>query len=247
MVCHCLLLETSAGLVLIDTGLGLGDVRHPERITRLFHTFLRPSLLETETAVRQLGQLGHAPADVRHIVLTHLDFDHAGGLADFPRAKVHVMEREHHVAMTDRGLKMRMRYVQAQWAHGPDWVVHSPSAGEPWKGFSAVRAIDGLADEVLLVPLPGHSPGHAAIAVRTADGWLLHAGDAFFHRRAMQGPAHVPRLHRAFADVVDWDRNLRADNTERLRALANDPTAAVRVFCAHDPRQLEELQTTAAR
>jgi glyoxylase-like metal-dependent hydrolase (beta-lactamase superfamily II) len=51
---------------------------------------LRPRLVEEETAVAQVRALGHDPADVTDIVLTHMDFDHVGGLGDFPQATVHV-------------------------------------------------------------------------------------------------------------------------------------------------------------
>lgn len=80
LVCHCLLVETADNLVLIDTGLGLQDVMNPEdRLSRFFLNLIRPEFREEMTAVRQVQRLGLNPADVRHIVLTHLNFDHAGG------------------------------------------------------------------------------------------------------------------------------------------------------------------------
>lgn len=45
-----------------------------------------------------------------------------------------------------------------------------------------MRRLTGLPPEILALPLPGHSRGHAAIAVDTGHGWLVHAGDAYFHR-----------------------------------------------------------------
>ena len=48
------------------------------------------------------GNLGFSPDDVRHIVLTHLDFDHAGGIEDFPNARVHVLAREREAAERER-------------------------------------------------------------------------------------------------------------------------------------------------
>ena len=59
-------------------------------------------------------------------------------------------------------------------------------AGDDWFGFDAVTA---LGDDVLLVPLRGHTRGHCGVAVRRPDGgWLLHAGDAYFHA----GEKHTP-------------------------------------------------------
>lgn len=86
IVCHCLLIETDAhGLVLVDTGYGLRDVAHPHqhpnpRITLPWRLMLNIRLHGHETAVRQVEALGYLADDVRHIVATHLDFDHAGGL-----------------------------------------------------------------------------------------------------------------------------------------------------------------------
>ncbi|WP_051484150.1 MBL fold metallo-hydrolase [Rhizobium sp. CF080] len=48
-----------------------------------------------DTAAWQIQSLGYPARDVRHIVLTHLDFDHAGGIADFPRARIHVLTDEY--------------------------------------------------------------------------------------------------------------------------------------------------------
>jgi glyoxylase-like metal-dependent hydrolase (beta-lactamase superfamily II) len=45
---------------------------------------------EEDTTVRQVEKLGFRTKDVTHVVLTHCDPDHAGGLADFPHADVHV-------------------------------------------------------------------------------------------------------------------------------------------------------------
>jgi glyoxylase-like metal-dependent hydrolase (beta-lactamase superfamily II) len=101
IVCHCLLIETEAnGLVLVDTGYGLRDVAHPHRhphprISMPWRAMLNIRLHERETAARQIEALGHRVEDVRHIIATHLDFDHAGGLEDFPNATVHVMQREY--------------------------------------------------------------------------------------------------------------------------------------------------------
>ena len=97
LVCHCLLIETpNSGLVLVDTGYGLRDYvdPFPDRISRPFAALLNIRLRQEETAVRQIEALGLSPSDVRHIVITHLDFDHAGGIEDFPQATVHLTRTE---------------------------------------------------------------------------------------------------------------------------------------------------------
>ena len=248
MVCHCLLVETEAGLVLVDTGLGLADMADPRgRLGSPFLALTRPRLDPAATAARQIAALGFSIDDVRHVVPTHLDVDHAGGLPDFPRARVHVLAREHAAAMARVTQIERMRYHPEQWAHGPTWVLHAP-AGEPWFGFECVRELEGIGPDVLLVPLLGHTRGHAAVAVRTAEGWLLHAGDAYFHRHEVDvdSPRCTPALA-AFQKIVAIDDGARRANQARLRELRRSHADEVRIFCAHDPHELESLRAASGR
>ncbi len=116
LVCHCLLVETEQGLVLIDTGFGLGDIETPtSRLSPLFIQVNRIQFDRKYTALHQIEQLGFEANDVRHIVLTHLDFDHAGGLEDFPEATVHVMQAEIEAAQERRGFIASRRYRTGQW------------------------------------------------------------------------------------------------------------------------------------
>ncbi|MDP9413515.1 MAG: MBL fold metallo-hydrolase [Pseudomonadota bacterium] len=246
LVCHCILVETEAhGLVLIDTGYGLKDVRQPHegahpRITRTMRTILNIKLREQETAIRQIEALGFTATDVRHIILTHLDFDHAGGLEDFPHATVHVMDKEFSAATGPRrGFVPRNRYRPRQFDAVSNWQLHS-GQGEPWFGFETVRAVQGLPAEILMVPLPGHTWGHAGIAIRAPSGWLLHAGDAYFYRGEMREAKRrcTPGL-RGYQRLMEVDRERRLANQERLRRLSIEHRDEVRILCAHDPVEFE--------
>ena len=248
LVCHCLLIETDAhGLVLIDTGYGLKDVHHPHeapnpRITKTMRALLNIKLREEETAVRQVQALGFKPEDVRHIVLTHLDFDHAGGLEDFPHAMVHVMDKEYSAATGPRhGFVPRNRYRPRQIDGVTNWRLYS-SRGEGWFGFDTVRDLEGLPPEILMVPLPGHTWGHAGIAISGPSGWLLHAGDAYFYRGEMREAKRrcTPGL-RAYQTMMEVDRELRMTNQERLRRLSIERRAELRILCAHDPLEFERF------
>jgi glyoxylase-like metal-dependent hydrolase (beta-lactamase superfamily II) len=244
MVCHVLAIESGDGIVLVDTGLGMPDVTTPKvRLGREFVAITRPRCDAGETAIAQLQALGFAPKDVRHIVVTHLDLDHAGGLSDFPDAAVHVSTAEHEAAMTRPTMAERRRYRSAQWAHGPKWKIHGPG-GEAWHGFDGVRALDGLPPEILRVPLVGHTRGHHGIAVkRNGDtGWMLHAGDAYFFHGELEATPHCPLALRAFQKLVAIDDEARRANQARLGVLARDAAAGVQIFSAHDPLELERCR-----
>lgn len=238
---HVLLIEADRGLVLVDTGFGVDQVRTPKLLGQPFRAAVQPSLSEAQTALRQVEALGFSASDVRHIVPTHLDIDHAGGLPDFPEAELHVWRPEMNAVHNPR-LKERPRYIKHLFAHGPKWRPHDVD-GDEWMGFEAVCALPGVDPEVLIVPLPGHSRGHSAIAVKEADGWLLHCGDAYFHRDQVATPPGCPPGLRAFQAVVGLERKRRLQNEERLRELNERKGTEVRMFCAHDLHELETLRS----
>lgn len=244
LCCHCLAIETGEGLVLVDTGFGLQDVAQPRtRLSRFFLALVSPEFREEMTAVRQLERLGFRASDVRHIVLTHLDFDHAGGLDDFPHATVHMMQQERDYALLQKTWMDRQRFRPQQWSTQPNWMVYPGAAGEPWFGFECVRQLAGLPPEILLVPLPGHTFGHAGVAVRQDDGrWLMQAGDAYFYHREMDSdePYCTPGL-RMYQLMLEKDRTARLGNQHRLRELRRRHGSQVHVFSAHDPVEYEEL------
>jgi len=241
MVCHVLLVETDRhGLVLVDTAIGLDDCADaPRRLGGAFAYGLGiPRPPAAETAIRRLEALGHSASDVRHVVVTHLDLDHAGGLPDFPHATVHVMAAEKDAALARRTWNERARYRPCHFAHGPRWATYEAARGERWRGLEAVRSLDGLPDEILLLPLSGHTRGHAAVAVEAPGGALVHAGDAYFWGGATdRSRGEAPLGLRLFEGRIAIDRAKVERNHERLRALADD--RSVRVFCAHDPIELD--------
>ena len=266
LVCHCLLIERDdeQGLILVDTGFGTADTsesvlsllprvlardREPQLdLTRALYARLgtRAELDPEETAARQVAALGHSRRDVTDVVLTHLDLDHAGGLPDFPDARVHLLDAELQAALHPGGVRDRFRYSTRHWAHGPDWHTYEP-AGE-WFGFDAATELEALPG-FALVSLPGHSRGHAGVAIRLdesedrAGRWLLHAGDSyFFHGEAdPESPHSTPGLA-GFQARFEVDGDARRDTRHRLRELRAAHDDRVEVFCTHDPVELERLQ-----
>jgi N-acyl homoserine lactone hydrolase len=157
---HAFAIERPEGLILVDTGLHPG-VRSPRpRVQRR----LVPNPVERLEIGLAMRAVGLDPADVRTVILTHLDWDHAGGLADFPRAEVLVHRPEWEFAQTFRG---KQRYEPRLWPDRLAPTVYELDR-EPYGPFPSSKAVtaDGA---VRLVPLPGHSIGQVGVVVRSGD------------------------------------------------------------------------------
>jgi glyoxylase-like metal-dependent hydrolase (beta-lactamase superfamily II) len=241
MVAHCLLLETERdGLVLVDSGFGTRDVDGSSGLPAMFRYAVGPALDHAETAVAQVERLGFHERDVRHVIVTHLDLDHAGGISDFPSATIHLHAREHAAAMAPPTRRERERYHAAHWAHGPKWAVYT-EAGDTWRGLPAVTKLRGLDADVGLVPMHGHTRGHSAVIAKANDTWLVHAGDAYFHRTTVADPPGKPPLAiRAFEKLVEVDPIARRASASALRQLRASYTD-VALFCAHDTEEFAAL------
>ena len=240
LVTHVLLVERAEGLVLVDSGFGTNDVEKPQRLGRLYLATFRPALHFAATAVAQLHELGFAAEDVTDIVLTHMDLDHVGGLVDFPRARVHVDATELFAAERRSTLVEKRRYIRSQWSHHPHWVRHG-SGGDDWFGFTEVNAVH---DDVVLVPLRGHTRGHCAVAVRRPEGgWLLHAGDSYFFDGEVATPPKYHGMLSTYQKFMAVDEDARRANQARLRELhAADPDTTI--FSAHDATEFARLSGT---
>ena len=236
LVCHSLLIDLDDGRsVLVDGGLGLGDCMDPTRLDWFQRKLMAPRFDPAETAVRQIEAMGRDRSSVTDIILTHLDFDHAGALADFPHARVHVSRREHEAAMGRQTRTRQLRYLLPQVAQGPDFVTHAPGA-EDWLGLEGVRPLGSDVD-IVMVALYGHTAGHCGVAIgRGAGRWLLHAGDSFFHQSQIAVP---PGRQPPAMAMLQWtageNGEARAKTLEKLRRIARGHGDEVRIFCSHDP------------
>lgn len=172
----CLLIETDWGPVLVDAGLGLGDYASPSWMTRMFRVITDMPFDSNEAAVNRVKQLGYGPQDIRDILLTHMHFDHISGLPDFPHAKVHVHKREYD-AFTDGKILhwSELAYISRYLAHKPEFALYE-TIDSKWYDFDAIRL--PFSPDMYFIPLFGHSAGHCGVAIKTKDGWFLHAGDS---------------------------------------------------------------------
>ncbi len=240
---HCLLLETEHELILIDTGLGLKDVENSHsRLSGFFLSLLSPDFRKEMTAFQQIQRMGFSPKDVRHIILTQLDFDHAGGLDDFPWARVHLMHAERDSAFLQQTWVDRQRYRPQQWGTKANWSVYRPGEGGCWFGFGRVQQLENISLDIAMIPLIGHTLGHAGVAVKTSDKWLLHAGDAYFFRHEIDmEKSRCTQGLNVYQRMMEKDRQSRLWNQQRLRELRRDYSDQVEIFCAHDLEEFEKI------
>lgn len=179
---NCLLIDTKSGRVLVETGIG-------ERVddkTREIRGYEGPWI------VAALETAGFPPETVDVVALSHLHFDHAGGLlrADgeraFRHAKIVAQRAEWEVALGDNP-RLVASYVQPELRLVETWGKQGWADGE-----------HEIMPAVTVVPTGGHSAGHQAVIVRgEGDGARTLA---FFGDLLMRPWAANPRWVTAFDD-----------------------------------------------
>jgi len=180
--------------------------------------------------VRQLAQLGITPSDVRHIVLTHLNFDHDGGLPDFPHEKIHVHRREYDAYLHPRSW-IELAHDRADAAHGPHWMFYDRVDVE-WLGLEANRR--PFHPEIYPLPLSGRPRGHCGVGIRDGEGWLLQCADAL----PVGAEYDVP---------PSWaNRMVLGPHGPRFRALAQDHSE-VRMLAGNMRREFFRRQPAGRR
>jgi N-acyl homoserine lactone hydrolase len=206
----------SAGAILIDTGLHgslIGADRRARNrnlgpIGRLLMRDL--SMRPEQTAVEQLRAREIEPSAVRTIVMTHLHFDHASALVDFPASTVLVSAPEWQAARA-RG-SWQHGYSAAQLAPGPHYRLldfalgdTAPGAARPRDVFAQTHDVFGDGSLVLAFT-PGHSRGHMSVILRLDSREALLAGDAAYTMATLRDGARPWRNE----DTAAFERSLSA-------------------------------------
>jgi glyoxylase-like metal-dependent hydrolase (beta-lactamase superfamily II) len=150
-----------------------------------------------------LREIGFAPRQVAVVIVSHLHYDHCGGLAQMSGSDVYAGAAELGFASAPS--------PEQQAAYWPgDWEA---VAADRWKLIDQEH--DVLGDgSVVIVPTPGHTPGHISLLVRLQRHTLLLAGDAAYDIGAIRQRRLPGYLWDAEAVASSWQRIEELEGSE---------------------------------
>lgn len=210
------------GVILFDTGINY-NVADPEAAEKYWGPGLRDAfgckLTRDQAIDRQLTKLGYKLNDVKYVIMSHLHFDHAGGMCHFPDATFVVQKQE-----------LRQAWWPDKWAAS----VYFYNDYKDTRGFNFLE-LDGEADlfedgTIKIISTPGHSAGHQALLLRLENrGPVCLAADT----------AHIREAYREMAPMpYDWNTELVMQSYLKLRRLEN---AGIPLYFMHDPEDFAEF------
>lgn len=235
---HCLLIESSEGLIAVDSGSSVRELLRRDLGAQLQHKIFSKYPTPREALFNQIAGLGFKPRDVRHFVITHLDSDHAGGLLDFPEAQVHLYKTEYEraltLAKTNPIFAYRLRSMD--WNTSKKWNLYE-TAGDTWEGFECIRPLKGIKADLGIVPLIGHTPGHAGVLINS-ERTILHVGDLYYHSSELSS---VNNNYAKLSKALAYNNEARLKNLRRIVELKEKKTTEIQFISSHDHDQWEVL------
>lgn len=212
LVGSCYLIRHGDDCLLWDTGLSdrlIGKpVDNPEQTMSL-----------KRSIVDQLKQIGVAPQQVTMVGISHFHGDHTGQARHFPNARLVIGKGDWDAL---KGNDERLKSTREDLAH---WLGGTGKA-VPVGGDADVFR-DG---SVIMLALPGHTPGHSGLLVRLASGPVLLSGDQYHFTEAVKNRG-VPSFNTNRADTL-----ASHDRFDRIAANLN-----AKVIIQHEPADIAKL------
>lgn len=192
---NIIVLISDENIILCDTGIGS---KHRDQACDL----PTPNG-KTKSIKEQLNLMKIRPEDVTHVLITHLHYDHSGGLTcnnaddqlilSFPNAKIFVQNEEWEAA-EQSVYKKSKGYLSENWAL--------------YRDSSNLNIVDGnehIADGISLIKTNGHTKGHQIVKIDSGDGKI-----AAFFGDLIPTPSHVSkRLKMKFDYNPDKSKSVR--------------------------------------
>lgn len=232
-------IEHRDGLVLFDTGMDPAIITDPGYISSPIGRYLLPRIFrlhidKEESLARQLANLGLSASDVCKVAVSHLHFDHVGGIADVPQAELLVSQAEWQQLDTPHPerqwiLREHIKLPGAKWCP-IEFKGSDDSLLAPFGGY-----YDVMGDmSMVLLPTPGHTPGSMSLLIRSAGmPPLLLVGDLTYEldlllRDQTPGLGDKQQLRASFAKV----RALQDAMPDLVILPSHDPAAAQALMSA---------------
>ncbi len=222
-------IDHDEGIIVVDTGdtartsePGYFPLWHP-----YYRLGVRIDILPEQEIGPQLRKLGISPSDVKILILTHFHTDHAGGLHHFPDSKILANERDYKSA---KGFLGKLQgYLPHRW---PKWFRPTPvsfesnSAGSFEKNFRVTERGD-----VIIVPTPGHTPGHMSVVAEENGVYYFLAGDTTYTEQILLDEQ---------VDGVSPDESIALMTIRKILDFAR--TRPTVYLPTHDPDSLRRLR-----
>ncbi|HSF07589.1 MAG TPA: N-acyl homoserine lactonase family protein [Methylomirabilota bacterium] len=210
----CYLIRTADTAILFDTGLS------PRAVPGLLRNDPLARFTEADLLVHRLAGLGLEPDDVDLVVLSHLHFDHAGGIELFGHAELVVQQDEYAYA----------HYPAAFFAP----FYYRKNFDLPDRRWRLLEGDTVLAPGITALRTDGHTPGHQSLLVELPEtGPVILAGDACYWQEHLDAE-RVPG--------VVWNPTLALHSIKRLKTLVR--LIGARVFPSHDPEFWRNVEPT---
>ena len=209
---QCFLIEHRDGLVLFDTGIDTAILSDKSYIKQPIGRFLLPwifrwELTEHDRIDHVLADAGVDASSIKTVVISHLHFDHVGGISQIPQADLLVSDREWAILSEPHPerewiLKEHIELPSAKWQQ----ISFKPTDDPLFEDFEGIHDVVGDGS-MMLLPTPGHTPGSMSMLIRQ-DGWdpILLVGDLTYQADLLEnnilpGTGDKKTLLESFAKV----------------------------------------------
>ncbi|XDD49617.1 MBL fold metallo-hydrolase [Leptospira sp. WS92.C1] len=191
-----ILVEHPKGKFLFDTGLGTNIQEQFDQ--NPFHLKILMAYKNHESALVQLLKAGYDPKQIDQIYLSHMHWDHASGIKDFPWAKIFVSREEHNTALI---ADIKDGYIQSQF--DGDRISWGELNFDDISYESYSKSLNLFGDgSVVFVPMMGHGGGSIGMFLNlSSKKRYFFTGDIAWIKEGFTLPAHKPRVSRRIADA----------------------------------------------
>lgn len=224
------LIEHPKGRILVDTGWhrdmspeGVYDRKAQIKSLGSWRLYMvnQGRIAQGQAVDEQLAAISLKPSDIDYVILSHLDCDHANGLAQVKEAK-HILVARDEMDSVRQGFTSRVRY-QKRWWEGVnlepfDWNGKEGPVGRSYDLFGN--------GSVVMVNIPGHSAGLCAVKIKNEEGkFVLLFSDGGYARKSWE---------QMITSGICQDKKLQRQSLQWIREQSLSPDC-IESLANHDP------------